>query len=96
MSPWTAYRVNGFKFHIEARSLGKRRYNCGVGVCGTGEGDIENYYYAVMKDIVQIEYVGEPLKRCVLFSYEWFDPTFNRGTRSRKLSNLIEVHRTRR
>ena len=96
VSTWTAYRVNGFKFHTEARSVGKRTYNCGVGVCGTGEGDIENDYYGVLEDIVQIEYVGEPLKRCVLFSCEWFDPTLNRGTRSHKLSNLIEVHRTRR
>ena len=28
----------------------------------TGEGNIENDYYGVLKDIVQIEYVGEPLK----------------------------------
>jgi len=61
-----------------------------------GEGNIKNDYYDVLKDIVQTEYVGEPLKRCVLFSYEWFDPTLNRGTRSHKLNKLIEVHRTRR
>jgi len=59
---WTAYRVNGFKFNIEARSVGKGIYNCGVGVCCTREGDIENDYYGVLQDIVQIEYVGEPLK----------------------------------
>jgi len=96
VSTWTAYRVIGFKFHTKARSVGKRIYNCGVGICGTREGDIENDYYGVLKDIVQIEYVGKPLKRCVLFSYQWFDPTLNRGTRSHKLSKLIEVHRTRR
>ena len=65
MSTSTAYRVNGFKFHTEARSVGKKTYNCGVSVCGTGEGDIENDYYDVLKDIIQLEYVGEPLKRCV-------------------------------
>jgi len=70
VSTWTAYRVNGFKFHTETRSVGKRTYNCGVGVCGTGEGCIENDYYGVPKDIVQIEYVGKQLKRCVLFSCE--------------------------
>jgi len=59
---WTAYRVNGFKFHTEARSVRKRTYNCGVGACGTSEGDIEHDYYGVLKDIVQIEYVCEPLK----------------------------------
>jgi len=93
---WMAYRVNGFKFHIETQSVGKRKYNCGVGVCGTGEGDIENEYYGVLKDIVQIEYVGEPFKRCVLLICEWFVPMLNHGTRSHKLSNLIEVHHTRR
>jgi len=62
VSTWTTYRVKGFKFHIEAHSIGKRTNNYGVGVCGTGEGDIENDYYGVLKDIVQLEYVGEPLK----------------------------------
>ena len=51
MLTWTTYRVNGFKFHTEARSVGKRTYDCGVGVCGTGEGDIENDYYGVLKDV---------------------------------------------
>ena len=55
---------------------------------------IINYYYGVLKDILQNKYVGESLKRCVLLSCEWFDPTLNRGTRSHKLSKLIEVHRT--
>jgi len=96
VSTWTANRVNEFKFHTEAHSVVKKTYNCGVGACGTGEGDIKNDYYGMLKDIVQIEYAGEPLQRCVLFSYDWFDPTLNRGTRSHKLSKLIEVHRTRR
>ena len=51
---WTAYRVNRFKFHTEARSVGKKTYNCGVGVCGTGECKIENDYYGLLKDIVAI------------------------------------------
>ena len=40
VSMWTAYRVNEFKFHTEACSIGKKTYNCGVGVCGTRDGDI--------------------------------------------------------
>jgi len=42
MSMWMAYIVNGFKFHTKAYNVGKKTYNCGVGICGTGEGDIEN------------------------------------------------------
>ena len=41
VSTWTAYRVNGFKFHIETHWVGKKTYNCGVGVCGTGEGHMK-------------------------------------------------------
>ena len=26
----------------------KKRYNCGIGECGTGEDDIENDYYGVL------------------------------------------------
>jgi len=79
-----------------SRSAGKKTYNCSVGVCGTWNGDIKNNYYGVLKDIVEIEYVGEPLKRCVLFSCEWFDPTLNCRKLSHKLSKVIRVHRTRR
>jgi len=96
LSTWTAYRVNEFKFHTKTRRVGKRTYNCSVCVCGTGEGAIENDYYGILKDIVQLEYVSEPLKWCVLFSYEWFDSTLNRGTWSHKLSKLIKVYRIRR
>jgi len=53
------------------------------------------YYYGILKDVVQIEYVSEPLKQCVLFSYEWFDPTLNCGIRPHKLGKLIELHYTR-
>jgi len=52
MLTWTAYRVNGFKFHAEARSVGKKAYNYGVGVYGTGKGNIENDYFGILKDIV--------------------------------------------
>ena len=91
-----AYRVNGFKFCTEAHNVEKKTYNCGVDVRGVGKGDIENDYYGVLKDIVQIEYVDAPLKQRMLLSCEWFDTILNRGTRSPKLSKLVEVHRTRR
>ena len=45
MSMWMAYRVNGFKFHTKVHNVGKKMYNCGVGVCGIGECDIKNDYY---------------------------------------------------
>jgi len=71
-------------------------YNCGVGACGTSEVDIENDYYGVLKYIIELEYMGEPLKKYVLCSCEWFDPTLNCGTQPHKLSKFVEVHPTRR
>jgi len=56
----------------------------------------ESDYYGILKDVIELEYVGELLKRCALFNCEWFDPTLNRGTQSHKLSKLVEVHRTKR
>ena len=52
----------------------------GVGVCGTGEGNIKDNCYGILKDIVEIEYPGEALKICVLVSCKWFDLSVNRGT----------------
>ena len=60
----TEYRANGFKFYKEARNIGKKTYNCGVGVgiCGTGEGDIKNDYYGVP---VSYTHLTLPTKRIV-------------------------------
>lgn len=49
VSTCMAYKVNRFKFHTEAHSVGKKTYNCDVGVCGLGECDIENDYYGLLK-----------------------------------------------
>ena len=46
----------------QKHSVGKKAYNCGVGVCRTGEGDIDNDYYGVLKHIIKLEYIGQPIK----------------------------------
>ena len=74
VSTWTTYRVNGLKFHIEARSVGMKTYDRGVGMCGTREGDIKNDYYDVLRHFIETEYQSKPLERCVLFNYEWLIP----------------------
>ena len=28
----------------------------------------------MVKEILEMEYVGEPLKRVILFNFEWYDP----------------------
>ena len=48
------------------------------------------------KEIVELEYAGEPIKRVVLFKCEWFDPTRPTGTRKHNQYNIIEINHTKR
>jgi len=41
--------------------------------------DNEKYYYGIIKEIMQVEYSGEPTKQLVVFNCEWFDNTINHG-----------------
>ena len=93
---WPMHTVNGYKFHTEAWNEDRKTYNCGVCAKGTGEGGIENDFYGILKDVVEIEYPGEPIKKCVLFSCHWFDNTPNSGTRVHKDFGIVEIRHTRR
>ncbi|XP_038687458.1 uncharacterized protein LOC119986835 [Tripterygium wilfordii] len=93
---WHMCYVNGYKFDTDARSEGKSTINSGVCIRGTDYGQSENDYYGVLKEIVQLELTGLPIKKIVLFNCEWFDPTPNRGVRIHKHNGLVEVkHRGR-
>lgn len=63
---------------------------------GTDYGQSESDYYGVLKEVIQLEYVGVPLKYIVLFNCEWFDPTINRGMRVHKQFGFVELRPTRR
>ena len=94
---FSGYKVNGYRFHTKARNEGKATYNCGVCVKGVGEGDeVSGDYYGVLHEIVRVEFTGEPIKKCVLFNCEWFDPDVPRGLRYPKFTPYPEVNHTRR
>jgi hypothetical protein len=69
--------------------------NCGVFVQGGENETIDNDYYGVLTDIVEVSYTGWPIKRLVLFKCDWFDPTLNQGT---KVDNYgtVEVKASRK
>ena len=96
INSWPVYFVNGYKFHTEEWSIGKKTINCGVCVKGDDDRNEENYYYGIIKEIVQLEYPGEPSKQIVLFNCEWFDAVINRGVKIHKQYGLVEVRHTRR
>jgi len=93
---WPIYFVNSFKFHTEDWSYGKKTINCGVCVKGDDGGADENYYYGIIKEIVQVEYPGEPTKRLVLLNCEWFDVAVNRGVKVHPQYGIVEINHRRR
>lgn len=93
---WPTYFVNHYKFHTEKWSVGKKTINSGVCVKGSDQGDEESYYYGILKEIVQLEYPGHPMKRLVLFNCEWFDIVMNRGMKVHKQYGIVEIRHTRR
>lgn len=93
---WPMYYVNGYKFHTFEWGQGRATDNSGVcvrGDAGSGEGD----WYGVIKQILEIEYVGDgPPKLVVLFSCDWYDPRRPDGTRIHNQYKITEVNYTKR
>ena len=56
----------------------------------------ETDWYGVIKEILELEYVGEFMKTVVLFNYEWYDLT--RLTKARKHNHykITEINHTKR
>jgi len=42
--------------------------NCRVYVIGIREGEFENEYYGILREVIEIEYPSEPLRKCVLLN----------------------------
>jgi len=97
VQPYTGYKVHGVRFHTRTRSAKTKTYSCGVLVKGTGDGDNSGVeYHGVLEEVLRVEYLGEPIKRCVLFRCDWFDPSNPRGTRYSRVNRTYEVNHTRR
>ena len=85
--------MHGIRFHTRTRSMNKKTSSCGVLVKGTSEGDGSGVdYYGVLEEVLQLEYLGEPIKQCLLFRCEWYDPSNPRGTRYAKLNCTYEIN----
>ena len=80
--------VTGFTPRLE----GEARYNCGVCIKGVGEGDeVRGDYYGILHKIIRVEFMGEPIKKCVLFNCEWFDPDVHRGYVILNLPHILRL-----
>ena len=54
VKPWPMYFVDGFKFHTDAYSEGKKPINSGVCVKGRGYGDSKSDFYGILKEMVEL------------------------------------------
>ena len=88
---YLVYFINGFKYHTQ--SHGNNRATTNSGVCIKGE---LMDYYGKITEILEIEYPALPIKHCVLFKCEWFDPTPNVGIKVNCSYNLVEINQRRR
>ena len=53
-------------------------------------------YYGILKDVIELAYLGTSGNKVVVFECEWFDPSINRGTRVHQSYKIVEVNHTRR
>ena len=91
---WNIYFVNGYKFHTQEWSRGKKTTNCGVHVKGVTNGG-ENDFYGIIQRIHQLEYHGLSNK-ITLFYCDWFDPTNNTGTKVNIEYNIVDIKMNKR
>jgi hypothetical protein len=78
----------------KSQNEGMSTTNCNVFVRGGQYKSLENNYYGVLTDIVELQYTGHPSKKVVLFQCDWFDPS-SQGTRIDNYGN-VEIKKSRR
>ncbi|GAU50134.1 hypothetical protein TSUD_408660 [Trifolium subterraneum] len=89
---WHTYFVNGYKFHTQSWTIGKKTINSGVYVKGVSDGG-EDDFYGVIKHIFELSYRYD--NKVVLFYCEWFDPTHN-GTKIDPKHKNVDIRMDRR
>jgi len=92
---WHTLYVNGYKFHTDAWSQGKKIINSGVYVKGlTNEG--EDDFYGIIKHIYKIKYnTSSTPKKVIVFYCDWFDPS-RRGTRVDFKYHVVDIRMDKR
>ncbi|KAK2413382.1 hypothetical protein QL285_036100 [Trifolium repens] len=94
VTKWPNYVINGYKFVTKSQNEGMSTTNHNVCVRGGQYQSLENDYYGVLTDIVELEYTGHPTKKIVLFQCDWFDPS-SQGTKIDNYGN-VEIKKSRR
>ena len=96
VNTYNGYVVNGYKFHTDSYGSDRATINSGVCIKGINYSTSESDYYGVLQEIIELEYLGLPLKRTVLFNCQWYHPTPNVGTVVHPVYNIIDVNTRRK
>ena len=92
---YPTYFVNGYKFHTIGQGTGRATMNNGIFIKGTNYSENASHYYGQLIKILELEYLGYPFKRTVLFKCDWFDPS-RHDTRKHPNYSLVEVNQSKR
>ncbi|KAJ8761601.1 hypothetical protein K2173_004377 [Erythroxylum novogranatense] len=91
VNSYPVYFVNGYKYHTESHGHTMSSINSGVSI----QGELMDYYGKII-EILEVEYPVLPVKRCVIFKCNWYDPTPNIGTKVHNRYNVVEINFRRR
>ncbi|KAL0455947.1 UNVERIFIED_CONTAM: hypothetical protein Slati_0933900 [Sesamum latifolium] len=78
VTTFPCYFVNGYNFRTGHHSIGKSTMNHGMCVKSLLYTDTDNNFYAILKEIIQLDYSLIPNMHIILFKCYWVDPV--RGT----------------
>lgn len=83
--------VNGYKFRTQIHGRNRTTHNSGVCVKGSCYSKYDVDYYGLLDEVLEIEYHGLGLGRCVvpIFKCTWFDIV--NGVRVHPKHNLVDV-----
>jgi hypothetical protein len=89
------YIINGYRFHISETAEGWTSDNHSVCVKSGENVNSSVDYYGVLNEVIEVQFPSKSVLSVVLFKYDWFDPTPNRGTRVHPQYKLVDVNSNR-
>jgi len=71
---YNGYFVNGYVFHTEEYSHGRKTHNNGVCIKGSTSSEFEVDYYSRLEEVIELQYYSKQ-NRVFLFKCYWYDTT---------------------
>jgi len=87
---YNGYFVNGYVFHTEEYSHGRKTHNSGVCIKGSTSSEFEVDYYSRLEEVIELQYYSKQ-NRVFLFKCYWYDTT-NREIKVDPHYGLVEIN----